>query len=162
MIVVSNTSPIINLAAIGQLDLLRHLYGTIIIPQAVYHEIAVSGAGQPGASEIQTSPWFERQHVRGTILLKRLEQHLDAGEAEAIAMTIEMRANLLLIDERRGRLIARQHGLVVMGLLGTLLAAKQHGYLMAMRPVLYDLMTKAGFWIDPDLFNQILTIAGES
>ena len=107
MIVVSNTSPIINLAAIGQLDLLRHLYGTIIIPQAVYHEIAVRGAGQPGASEIQTSPWFERQHVRDTILVKRLEQHLDTGEAEAIALSIEMRANLLLIDERRGRLSYR-------------------------------------------------------
>jgi len=55
MIVVSNTSPIINLAAIGRLELLQHLYGTIAIPQAVYHEIAVRGSGQPGAIEIQTS-----------------------------------------------------------------------------------------------------------
>ena len=53
MIVVSNTSPIINLAAIGQLELLQHLYGTIAIPQAVYHEIAVKGHGQAGAVEIQ-------------------------------------------------------------------------------------------------------------
>ena len=48
MIVVSNTSPIINLAAVGQLDLLRQLYGQIVIPQAVYVEIVGRGAGQPG------------------------------------------------------------------------------------------------------------------
>ena len=54
MIVVSNTSPIINLAAIGQLDLLQYLYDRIIIPQAVYHEIAVRGYAQAGATEIQT------------------------------------------------------------------------------------------------------------
>ena len=60
MIVVSNTSPIINLAAIGQLELLQHLYGTIAIPQAVYHEIAVKGHGQAGAIEIQAAHWFER------------------------------------------------------------------------------------------------------
>ena len=60
MIVVSNTSPIINLAAIGRLELLHSLYDTITIPQAVYYEIAVRGDGQAGASEIQTSHWFER------------------------------------------------------------------------------------------------------
>ena len=59
MIVVSNTSPIINLAAIGQLGLLQHLYSTIAIPQAVYHEIVVKGHGQAGATEIEASKWFE-------------------------------------------------------------------------------------------------------
>ncbi|MEI6414281.1 MAG: DUF3368 domain-containing protein, partial [Pseudomonadota bacterium] len=52
MIVISNTSPIINLACIGQLDLLRQIYGTITIPDAVFTEITVNGAGQPGADEV--------------------------------------------------------------------------------------------------------------
>ena len=52
MIVVSNTSPIINLACVSQLDLLRQLYGQIIIPQAVFTEIAIAGAGEPGAKEV--------------------------------------------------------------------------------------------------------------
>jgi predicted nucleic acid-binding protein len=121
MIVVSNTLPIINLAAVGQLELLQRIYGTIIIPQAVYHEIAVRGAGQAGAIEIQTYAWFERHSVQDMALVKRLKQELDSGEAEAIALAINMRANLLLLDERRGRMIARQYGLTIMGLLGVLL-----------------------------------------
>ena len=59
MIVVSNTSPIINLAAIGQLDLLKQLYENIIIPQAVYREITVVGAGQPGSMDVETLSWIE-------------------------------------------------------------------------------------------------------
>ncbi len=161
MIVVSNTSPIINLAAIGRLELLQQLYGTIAIPQAVYNEIAVRGSGQPGASEIQTSPWFERHHVRDAALVQRLKQHLDAGESEAIALAVEMQADQLLLDERRGRTIAKQQGVSVMGLLGVLLIAKRQGLLETIRPVLYDLRTVAGFWIDPELFTQVLESAGE-
>jgi uncharacterized protein len=162
MIVVSNTSPLINLAAIGQLDLLQRLYGTILIPQAVYHEIAVRGSGQAGATEVQTFQWFERYQVQDVALVKRLEQQLDAGEAEAIALAIGKQADLLLLDERRGRMIARQLGIAVTGLLGVLLVAKQGGYLVAVRPALHDLMTKAGFWIDPELFARVLESAGEA
>ena len=161
MIVVSDTSPIINLAAIGQLDLLQRLYGTILIPQAVYHEIAVRGSRQAGAREIETLQWFERYHVRDVALVKRLEQQLDAGEAEAIALSIERQADLLLLDERRGRMLARQLGVAVTGLLGVLLVAKQRGYLAAVRPALHDLMTKAGFWIGPELFSRVLKDASE-
>jgi uncharacterized protein len=161
MIVVSNTSPIINLAAIGQLDLLQRLYSTILIPQAVYHEIAVRGSGQAGATEVQTFQWFHRYDVQDVALVKRLEQQLDAGEAEAIALAIEKQADLFLLDERRGRMIARQLNIAVTGLLGILLVAKQHGYLAAVRPALLDLMTKAGFWIDPELFTRVLKSAGE-
>jgi predicted nucleic acid-binding protein len=63
VLVVSNTSPIINLAAIGQLDLLRQLYTTIMIPVEVYDEIVVSGHGQPGSHEVATEPWFVRRDV---------------------------------------------------------------------------------------------------
>lgn len=161
MIVVSNTSPIINLAAIGQLDLLQRLYGTILIPQAVYHEIAVRGSGQAGATEVQTFQWFERYRVQDVVLVKRLEQQLDAGEAEAIALAVERQADLLLLDERRGRMLARQEGIAITGLLGVLLVAKQLGYLASVQPVLHDLMTKAGFWIDPELFAQVLKSADE-
>ncbi len=161
MIVVSNTSPIINLAAIGKLDFLQHLYGTILIPQAVYHEIAIRGSRQAGATEVQTFQWFERYRVQNVELVKRLEQQLDAGEAEAIALALERRADLLLLDERRGRMLARQQGIAVTGLLGVLLVAKQRGYLAAVQPALTDLMTKAGFWIGPELFTQVLKSAGE-
>lgn len=161
MIVVSNTSPIINLAAIGQLELLHQLYGTIAIPGAVYHEIAVKGQGQAGAIEIQISHWFERYQLHNTALAKRLEQELDAGEAEAVTLAVELKADLLLLDERRGRMAAKQLGITVVGLLGILLVAKQRGYLVAIKPLLQDLMTLAGFWIDQELYKLVLESAQE-
>ncbi len=161
MIVVSNTSPIINLAAIGQLELLHSLYDTITIPQAVYYEVAVRGNGQAGASEIQASHWIERSQVRDVALVEHLKQQLDAGEAEAIALAIELRADLLLLDERRGRMIAKELGLAMTGLMGILLVAKQRGYLVAIKPVLHELMTVAGFWIDQELYTRVLESAKE-
>ena len=161
MIVVSNTSPIINLAAIKQLELLQYLFGRIIIPQAVYHEIAVRGYAQAGATEVQTYRWFERNQVQDMALVRRLEQQLDTGEAEAIALAIELQADLLLLDERRGRSIAKQYGLTVTGLLGILVMAKQKGYTPAVKPLLHDLRTIAGFWIDQELYTRVLASAGE-
>jgi len=89
VIVVSNTSPIINLAAIGQLNLLEQLYGRIVIPQGVYHEIVIVGAGQAGAAEVQTSAWIESRQVVSQGLVTSLLTNLDKGEAEAIALALD-------------------------------------------------------------------------
>jgi len=62
MTVVSDASPLINLARIGQLDLLRQLYGTMLLPEAVWQEVVVDGAGQPGAAEVRAADWI---HTRG-------------------------------------------------------------------------------------------------
>ncbi|MEZ5585249.1 MAG: DUF3368 domain-containing protein, partial [Candidatus Competibacteraceae bacterium] len=111
MTVVSNTSPIINLAAIGQLELLKQLYGRIIIPQAVYQEIAMTGAGQAGSREVQQADWISRCTVADGSLISALSVELDAGEAEAISAAVEYQAALLLIDEQRGRSVAQRLGL---------------------------------------------------
>jgi predicted nucleic acid-binding protein len=86
MNVVSNASPLIALIRIGQLDLLRQLYGTIVIPEAVWHEVVVEGAYQPGAETVSSASWVERRTVTNRPLVHRLQQELDAGEAEAIAL----------------------------------------------------------------------------
>lgn len=161
MIVVSNTSPIINLAAVGQLDLLRQLYGKVIIPQAVYHEIAVLGTGQPGAMEVQTLGWIETKPVRNRTLAMALQAELDEGEAETIALALELQANLLLLDERRGRFVASRLGLKFIGLLGVLIEAKENDFISAVRPILDDLVTKAGFWVSQKLYTRVLQAAGE-
>jgi len=97
MIVVSNTSPIINLAAVGQLGLLRQLYARVIIPQAVYHETVVVGAGQPGAIEVTTFDWIEIRRATNEVAVASLQLELHEGEAEAIALAIELSADLLLL-----------------------------------------------------------------
>ena len=86
MIVVSNASPIINLAVIGKLDLLHQLYGEVCIPQAVRHEIVVLGAGQPGAAEVAGLEWIKVCPVADRTAVVSLCLEIDEGEAEAIVL----------------------------------------------------------------------------
>jgi uncharacterized protein len=161
MIVVSDTSPIINLAAIGHLDLLHQLYGDILVPSAVYQEIVVTGAGLPGATEVQTLSWFQERSAADTGFVALLRADLDPGEAEAVALAYEIQADLLLIDEQAARGHAARLGLKFVGLLGVLLAAKGAGLLATVKGPLGDLIAKAGFWVRPSLYAAVLKAAGE-
>jgi predicted nucleic acid-binding protein len=161
MIIVSNTSPIINLAMVSQLNLLEQLYLNINLAQAVYDEIVVAGAGKPGASEVQKASWLQVHQVANTPLVKALELELDIGEAETIALAVELKADLVLLDERRGRKVATRLGLNKIGILGMLFEAKNKGLLPSIKPVLDDLITKAGFWIRDQLYVHVLQAAGE-
>jgi hypothetical protein len=161
MIVVSNASPITNLAAVRQLDLLRQLYETIFIPQAVYEELTNDGDQQPGAVEVRTLAWIETRAVQDRTLVIALQGELDKGEAEALALARELAVDLLLLDERRGRAVASRLGLHVVGLLGTLIEAKQKGLLAAVKPILDDPVTEACFWVSPQLYTRILQVAKE-
>ena len=161
MIVVSNTSPLINLFAVGQIELLHRLYGKVLIPQAVYHEIAVSGAGQAGSQEIQQLEWIEVRAVTDRALGSALQAELDAGEAEAIVLAVEQRSDLLLLDERQGRQVASRLGLKYVGLLGVLIAAKQQGQIATVKSVLDELIVRAGFWVSPALYARVLEASGE-
>ena len=161
MMVVSNTSPIINLAAIGRLDLLQQLYTKVVIPQAVFHEIATIGAGQPGAREVQTLSWLETKQITNHSLAISLRADLGEGEAEAIAIAMELEADLLLIDEHQGRTIATRLSLKFIGLLGILIEAKHRGLVIAIKPLLDELIAKAGFWVGSQLYAHVLQATGE-
>ena len=159
--IVSNTSPIINLACIGRLDWLPMLYGEIVIPPAVFHEITVAAPNSPGAVEVRTAAWIRQYSVNNPPLVASLLLELDPGEAEAIACALEVKAKLLLIDERRGRLVAHRLGLSVTGLMGVLLLARKRGLTDSIRPSLDDLRRVAGFWISDALYRRVLEEAGE-
>ncbi len=161
MIVVSNTSPIINLAAIGQLRLLKQLYGKIILPNAVRQEIVVKGIGQAGSAEIDASKWIEVTTISNLEFIQALQLELDTGESEAIGLAVELGADLLLIDERKARLVANRFGIHYIGILGILIEAKQNGLINAAKPFLDDLIAKAGFWISQKLYNRVLHEVGE-
>ena len=156
MIVVSDTSPIINLAAVGQLQLLRQLYGRIIIPPAVHREIVIVGAGQPGAVQVKSFDWIETRPVSDLALAASLQLKVDEGEAQAIALAAALNADLLLLDERKGRVAASRLGLRFVGLLGVLVEAKHQGLVSAIKPILDDLIEKAGFWVGQELYDRVL------
>ena len=90
-----------------------------------------------------------------------LLSELDIGEAEAIALAVEVKADLLLLDERLGHKIASRLGLSVIGLLGVLLNAKRRGFLAGVRPVLDAVIAVAGFWDSGRLYSRVLDEAGE-
>jgi len=161
MKVVSNASPLINLARIGQLGLLPGIFNRIIIPEAVWQEVVVDGKGQPGAEEIRHTTWIERAAVSNRQLVHSLRQELDPGESEAVALAVELKADWLLMDERLGRQTARHFGLGCIGLVGILKTAKQRGEIEAMRPLLDQLRDLAGFRVSLALYEQVLREAKE-
>lgn len=162
MSIVSNASALINLARIGKLELLRQLYGELIVPEAVWQEVVVTGTGQPGADEIKTASWIKTGAVTNRHLVQALQQDLDAGEAEAIALALEIEAELLLMDEHLGRETARHLGLRYTGLIGVLIEAKHKRLIHAVKPHLDALRDIAGFRVSEALYQRILQDEGEA
>jgi len=162
VIVISDSAALIGLAAIGALDWLRQLYGTVIVPEAVYREVVISGAGKPGAQTVAASAWIQRQAVKNRTAVGYLINTigLDDGESEAIVLAGEINADLILLDDFKARRYARQQQFSITGMVGIVLAAKQKGIINLVRPQL-DALIAAGIFIDSSLYNQACHIAGE-
>lgn len=159
--VVSNTSPLMNLAIIGRLDLLRHFYETIHVPQAVWDELVEQGAGKPGSEAIAAAQWIQTHTVQNQHLVAALREQLDSGESEAIALALELKATLILLDETEGRRVATLYGLNKTGALGILLRAQKDGVISSFKDEMDKLKQEAHFWISPPLFEKLLRTAGE-
>ncbi|MBE9070041.1 DUF3368 domain-containing protein [Leptolyngbya cf. ectocarpi LEGE 11479] len=164
MIVVSDTSPITNLAAIDHLHLLQQLYGSILIPVAVYDELVYPGKSVPGQQEVQKLIWIQKQPVQdiqAVLDIQSSRANIDRGEAEAIALALEVGASLVLMDERRGRSAGAAFGLQMTGLLGVLLQAKQANLVDTVKPLLDNLVAKANFRVSRALYDFALKSANE-
>jgi len=161
MIVVSDTSALANLAIIDHLWLLESIYQTVIIPDVVARELAA--ASNPLIPAILQVGWIQPQPLTNSELANQLQQErgLDAGEANAIALALELQADDLLIDERLGRQEALRLGLSIIGILGILLVAKQRSLIPQVQPVMDTLISQAGFRVSPQLYQRVLALAEE-
>ena len=146
---------------IGQLHLLQQLYSEIVLPQAVYQEVVEEGRHRPGFSEVLDADWISTKDVSNENLSKVLAMNLGKGEAEAIALATDLEAELLLIDERKGRKIASKLGIDVVGVLGVLVEAKHKGLVDELRPLLDELLHEAGFRMGSALYHKVLETVGE-
>jgi uncharacterized protein len=159
--IVSNTSPILNLAAIGQASLLENLFGKLSVPSAVANEIHRLQGADTRFSKVILPAFVTVVPVSNSTLSTALALQLHAGEAEALALAIEQKATRLLLDEHLARSIAARFGIPTMGCLGILLEAKSRGIISEIRPILDDLQTEAGFWVGQALRARALQLAGE-
>lgn len=121
MIVVSNTSPLTNLAAVGQFELLERLYERLHIANGVWAELCSEGGHCPGRDEVSAAEWIQRHAVRNQDLVTALQRDLHQGEAETIALALEIAADLVLLDEKEARHLAQRLGLRVVGVVGLLI-----------------------------------------
>jgi predicted nucleic acid-binding protein len=158
MIVVSDTSSISNLLQIGEIDLLRRIFYKIVIPTEVFAEICKVEKHKEFLSK---QDWIETATLSDTNLKDSLLNDLDGGEAEAIALAVELKAEYLLMDETKGRQIAENFNIKVTGILGILIKAKEEGLITELKPYLQRLVDEAGFWLNPKLIVKILEIVNE-
>ena len=163
MLVVSNTSPLLNLAIIDHLFLLPQQLGQVLIPQAVLTELKIDKA-LPGSSRLRKAideGWLVPQTVSNISLVALLRMQLHQGESEAIALAMEISAESILLDEKEARQSARALGLYTVGILGILLKGFHDGTVASMKVATDRLQREANFWIAPALLNQLLRESGE-
>jgi uncharacterized protein len=157
--VVVNTTPIITLSVVDRLDLLRQLFGSVIIPPAVRREV-LAGGTRAGAGALKAASWRRETPLREPGRADLLTD-LDRGEAEVLALALETGARLVILDERLGRWHARRLRLPLTGTLGVLLLGKEKGALDELGPLIQEIRA-AGVWLAEPLVQRVLEMAGEA
>jgi predicted nucleic acid-binding protein len=146
---ICNSSCLIALDAVGSLDILERLYGTIAVPNAVAQEC--SGA---------LPAWIQVHFVQNQPLVQSLHLDLGAGEAEAIALAVECSASRIILDDKKARRMAMGLALPVTGTLAVLLKAKERGIVPNVRDILDAMMAKS-FRVSAALVRELLQESGE-
>jgi uncharacterized protein len=153
MIVVSDTSAITALLQVNKEALLKELYGEVIIPETVERELLQAHSHLP--------PFLRCARVLNLAEVRRLSTELDLGEAEAIVLAKERRADLLLMDELEGRRVALREGLPFIGLLGVVVQAKQTGFIPSVRQLIAELESVADFRLSEEIKAVAFRKVGE-
>jgi len=155
MTTVTNSTPLIVLSKINQLDLLKDYFGEIYIPEEVYDEVVRRGGNQAGSSEVASCTWIKVEPVKNRMAVETLSLTLDKGEAEAIVLSKE-KESLLIIDDGAGRKTAELLGVKITGTIGILLLASKDGKLSLRKTM--DELKSAGFRLSEKEYKRILSL----
>jgi predicted nucleic acid-binding protein len=154
MVVISDTSAITSLLKIGREQLLKDLYSRVAIPEGVRDELLKFHTNLPAFIVVKRAE--DREKVQA------LQAILDKGEAEAVVLATELRAEVFIVDEQKARTIAIQMGLPVIGLLGAITVAKRRGLIELAAPIIKELEEQADFRISDELKATVLASVGEA
>jgi len=158
---ICNTGPIIALSMIDGIDILRHLFEFVAVPEAVHKEILEGGTANAGLANYRKAKWIKVVRLSNPVD-PLLVTSLDAGEAAVIGLARELGINLVLVDERKARRIARTiYGLHVIGSTRVLVEAKKHGLLDNVGASILA-MRDGGYWISDSILEAALKQAGET
>jgi predicted nucleic acid-binding protein len=159
-LIVADTTPLSCLLRIGREDLLGALFPDIRIPVAVADELD-RGVALVGDWRARLLPPARIEPVEPSPLLQLLTDELDEGEAAALALATQIHADLVLLDELRGRSVAARLGIAVVGTIGLLVTAKKRGLIPAARPLIAQVRTHGGLWVTEKLVAEVLARLGE-
>ena len=152
--IIGDSSALVALAVVNQLELLEKLYDKLYIPQAVFDE--VTRVGKPQSDKLRQ--FLQSKVKRVDLTLTQLG--LGLGELEAITLYKELDADVLLIDDNRAKKYASLNGVKVIGSLGVLIKAKEKGYIEMVKPFLNEIQ-KSEVYISKKLIERVLEICGE-
>jgi len=156
MIVIADSTCFISLARISKFDLLRELFGEIVVPQAVFDEVAKMGRNRPGQNELRNSDWIKTKAISDNLAVQALETDIGRGEAEVIVLARETKANLVILDDSKARSKAKALGLEVTGTIGILLHAAKEGRFRFI-PILESLLA-SGFRLKKMEYERIISL----
>jgi len=158
--VVVNSTPIISLSIIDQLDLLKKLYNEIYIPQAVYDEVCVKGKSQIGAKTLQKANFIKTLSIKNDEARQFFSASLHKGEVEVMVLAKELEADLLIIDDYQARKHAKYLDFKITGTLGILIKSKEANYIKKIKPLM-DKLIDNDIYIGDNLYRKILDLADE-
>lgn len=163
MIVVSDTTPILSLLKIGHLNLLQFLYGQVLLPEAVYNELVSNPIFADEAKQISTCKFLsvERVKNKSSVELLRKISGLDVGESEAMILYEEQNAELLLMDEHKGRAVAKKMDIEYIGTAGILMLAYDKQLIAASDvEICLDRLLDQDIRLGKNLCNKVLNYVG--
>lgn len=160
MLVISDTSPIRALHWLGELHLLEELFGAVAVPPAVASELKRPRLRYP-AIDVTTLDFVQVVCPASAELVQKLQENLDPGESEALALALEDSASILLVDDLPARHKAEELGVTIVGTLGILLRGKQANLIPALKPLIDRLRNELGFFLSDEIVSLVLSRAGE-